>query len=377
MEPFTLNRDLQKQDIFDSFSSIIWTERYYGDGDVEMVLPVSLEAIQKLAVGTFIGLDQSDEIMILQTMNIEGNKIKVTGISLLPWLNNRFIRNTAKHEDKFWSWSGNKAGQILWGIIYYMCVAGSPYLTGATPTGIANPEKLAVPGLGVLAQDGSGSNLTIGIPFGPVYDALKEIATTYEIGMQIVLVPTDAYYPLQFRSYKGVDRSSSQSVNPVVRFSPDTESFGNIKELQSIADFKTLVYTFAPGLNPAEGETDLRGAPGVASLPGSDHTGFDLRAMMVFADDITTDLVGSSAPTLLSILNSRAADALADKKMIKAVDGEIVPGNQFIYGDDYNLGDIIEVEGNSGTIQSARITEYIRSQDESGEKAYPTVAIID
>ena len=83
-----------------------------------------------------------------------------------------------------------------------------------------------------------------------------------------------------------------------------------------------------------------------------------------------------SPANLVSILNSRANDDLSNNHFIKAVDGEIVPDNQFKYGIHYNLGDIIEVEGNSGVVQTARITEYIRAQDNAGEKAYPTVSMI-
>jgi len=98
--------------------------------------------------------------------------------------------------------------------------------------------------------------------------------------------------------------------------------------------------------------------------------------MMIFADDITTDMVAGNSQSLVNILNSRALDELTNNPFIKSVDGEIVPDNQFQYGIHYNLGDVIEVEGNTGVVQSARITEYIRSQDAAGEKAYPTVSMI-
>jgi len=98
--------------------------------------------------------------------------------------------------------------------------------------------------------------------------------------------------------------------------------------------------------------------------------------MMIFADDITTDMVAGNSQSLVNILNSRALDELTNNHFIKSVDGEIVPDNQFQYGIHYNLGDVIEVEGNTGVVQSARITEYIRSQDAAGEKAYPTVTMI-
>ena len=377
MELYTLDRNFHRQDVIDGFLSAIWTERYYGDSEAELVVPPTPDMIDRLPVGTFLGLDGSDEIMILETVNIEPDNLKVTGISLLKWLNNRFIRVSSLHQDKYWYISGGPPGWTLWAIIYYMCVQGSPYLDGSVPIGITNPQALAIPGLGLKAYDTGGVAISVGVPYGPVYDAMREIATTYEVGMQITLESvTDTSYFLGFRSYRGLDRTTGQSVNPPVRFSPQMDSFTNIKELQSIAALKTLVYAFAPGLNPGEGEPDLRTTPGVSSLSGPQYTGFDLRALLVFADDITTDMVGGDPNNVLNILNSRAHDALTTNHFVKAVDGEIVPTNQFQYGIHYNLGDIIEVQGNSGVVNTSRVTEYIRAQDKAGERAYPTVAML-
>jgi Siphovirus ReqiPepy6 Gp37-like protein len=380
MQIHTLNRKFLKQDVIDEFLSAIWTERYYGDSAVEMVVPATSEMIKKLPEGIFLGLAGSNEIMIVETVNIEEGHLKVSGISLLPWLNNRFIRTSAKHEDQYWYLGenpGETPGWMLWAIVYYMCVAGSPYLNGTIPIGIPNPEQLAIPGLGLKDFDKSGSNVKIGIPYGPVYDAMREIATTYQIGMQITLESaTDTSYSLGFRSYKGLDHTSGQTVNPVVRFSPQMDSLTDIKELRSIATLKTIAYAFAPGLNPAEGEPELRTVPGVANLTGPQYTGFDLRAQMVFASDITTDMIGGVPARLVDILNARAQQALAENHFVKAVDGEIVSLNQFKYGIHYNLGDVIEVQGNSEVVQTSRVTEYIRAQDAAGERAYPTVAML-
>jgi len=378
MEPYTLNRNFIKQDVIDGFDSIIWTERYYGDSAVEMVVPASLEMIRKLSPGTFLSIEETDEVMILENMTIENGKAKVSGISILPWLDNRFVRTSSVHEDKYWYIEGSPPGQTLWTIVYNMCCQGSPYLNGTIPTGIPNPQLLVIPGLGLRAYDTSGTPVKIGVPYGPVYKALKEIATTYKIGMQITLDSvTDTSYFLGFRSYVGIDRTSGQTVNPIIRFSPQMESFTDIKDLQSIKELKTHVYSFAPGLKPEEGQPPLTTVPGVSSLSGTQYVGFDLRALMLFADDITTDLVGGSQEKVVEMLNSRALDAITTNHFIKSVDGEIVPDSQFKYGVHYNLGDVIEVEGNTGVVQTARITEYIRSHDSAGEKAYPTVSMTD
>jgi Siphovirus ReqiPepy6 Gp37-like protein len=378
MELFTLNRKFLRQDAIDGFHSAIWTERYYGDSEVELVVPVTSEMIKKLPPGIFLSLDGSNEVMIIETRNIEDGKMKLTGISILSWMNNRFVRVSAKHEDTYWYiYDANVGvpGWVLWAIIYYMCCAGSPYLNGTVPIGISNPQALVIPGLGLKDYDKSGTPISVAVPFGPVYDAMREIATTYEIGMQITLESaTDTSYSLGFRSYKGLNRTSNQSVNPVVRFSPQMDSLADIKELESIAALKTLVYAFASQLDDAV--KPLATTPGVASLTGSQYTGFDLRAQQVFASDITTDMIGGNQTNLVNILNSRAKDELTTNRQIKTVDGEIVPMNQFQYGVHYNLGDVIEVQGNSETVQTSRVTEYIRAQDEAGERAYPTVAML-
>jgi hypothetical protein len=376
---YTLDRNFIRQHIIDGYESFIWTERYYGDSSIELVISPTMEAIQKLPLGTFLSLDSSDEIMILETMNIEGGRMKFTGISLLPWLNNRFIRTSNKHADQHWNLNIHHlytAGRTLWEIVFNMCCEGSPYLDGTIHTGIPNPQQLIIPGLGLNTYDDTGPTINPSIPYGPVYDALKEIAEAHEIGQRITLdsvSPTS--YSLGYQNYRGLDRTSAQSDRPAVRFSPQMESLTGIKELQSIAEFKTLVYTFASALGTED--EPLITVPGKAQLTGTEYVGFDLRALMVFASEISTDQVEGNPSELHKLLDDRAFIALKENNYIKTVDGEIVPEAQFQYNTHYFLGDIIEMQGNTGVIQPARITEYIRSQDSSGTKSYPTVFVID
>jgi hypothetical protein len=375
MEPFTLNRKFLKESIVDNFLSCIWTERYYGDGEVELVVPATTEMIKVLPKGVFLGLNGTNEIMITESLDLSEGNLKVTGISLVQWLNNRFIRISQSHEDRYWYIHGETPGEVLWHIVNKMCVAGSEYLDGTIPIGIPNPQELVIPGLRLHDYDKQGPAINVGVPYGPIYDALKEIATTYQVGMRILLeYANDESFAIGFQSYRGLDRTTNQTVNPPVRFSPTMDSFTNIKELQSIAALKTLVYAFAPG-NPG-GLSNFLTEPGVSRLTGPQYVGFDLRALMIFAEDLTTDMLDGSNENLTRVLNSRAHDALTTNSFINAVDGEIVPENQYKYGEHYNLGDIIEVQGNTGTVVPARVTEYIRAQDATGEKSYPTVAAI-
>ncbi len=374
---YTVDRKYARQIVIDSFHSAIWTQRYYGDSEVELVVPTNVGNAQALTPGTFLALQGTQELMILETQNFtKDGKLKVTGISILKWLNNRFIRTSPKHEDRYWTIENMAPGQIIWHIVYYMCTAGSKYLNGTVNTGIPNPQQFIVPGMDILGYDSSGDKVTIAVPYGPVFDAIYEIATTHEIGQYLWLINAEGNpFRLGYRNYKGLDRTSSQSVNPPVRFSSQFDSLTDIEEVQSISNYKTQVYAFAPGLD--EKSKPLATTPGMDTRvsPSALNSGFDIRAQMIFAEDITTDQIAANPATLLSILNGRAKDALANTEYVQVVDGEIVPTAQFKYGRDYNLGDVIEIQGNSGVISKARVTEYIRIHDEAGERAYPTVTV--
>lgn len=406
MEPCIMNRQFLKQEVIDDFNSMIWTERFYGDSDFELIVPLNRENINKLREGTFVCIDESDEPMIIETVSVENNQLKVIGNSITLWLNNRFIRTGVtdpgpNHRKKVWKFKNVKAGQVMWTIVKEMCTSQSQYLNGPKTLGIGSTtreQELIVPGLTLDNFDNTGKTIAkLAVPFGPVYDALRQIGVTYKVGMQIRLLHADeSSYSLGFRTYKGVDRTTKQTVNPIVRFSAQVDSFSDLKELRSLAMYKTLVYSFASGLEKidtsdpnTDPDTWLQRNCGVARRTKAEgsFTGFDLRAKLLLVEDIKIkeDLdeedpestLAGKRTELENILDNRAERELKANPFISTVDGQVAATNMFRCGVDYNLGDIIEVEGLTGSIEISRVTEYIRAHDASGEKEYPTVVAVD
>lgn len=371
MELTTLDNGFVEKDIIDSFESAIWTERYFGNGDFNLKIPAEPDIISKLPKNQIMMCKGSDRPMILETRDIKDGLMEATGISLTQWLNNRIIRTSADHAIREWQLSGYSPGDTLIQIVQQMCVGG-PYLDGSIDIGIPSAQTalFSIPGLQSTGVD-TDPEISVSVPFGPVYDALNQIATTYEVGMEITLDGVFAdYFIISFRAYRGEDRTSTQHVNPTIRFSPELETFTNIRDLESVTDYRNFSYVFAPGVDP----TLITGA-GFASSIEDPEPGFGLRVFQGFADNIdNTDL---TAPVLLARLNEEAKNEIKNHKIVQLVDGEIIQTGQIKYGTHYFLGDVVEVEGNTGVLQKARITEYIRSQDSAGERAYPTLSMID
>jgi len=369
MDIFTYDRSFFKQDEIDEFESAIWTERYYGDADFELNVPATDEMLTKLSKGQLMGCVGSEEPMILETRNIKDDILKVTGTGLVPWLNNRFIRAGNDPTVRDWKFS-KKPADALRHIVQQFCVGG-PFLDGTTPIGIPAGILLVfpIPGLQAVNTDFSGVVVDFSIPYGPVYDALAQIAPAYEVGMKITLDGAyEDYYNLQFEAYKGKDRTSDQDVNPTIRFSEEMNTLTNVEDLESITDYRNYIFEF-PSTPPA----GYAMGPALADV-SSASTGFDLRIHQAFADFDTTGLTDAQ---VYNILLQQVKTEWKNHKVVQLVDGEIVQSGQINYGEDYFMGDVIEVEGNTGVLQNARITEYIRSQDSAGERAYPGLTMID
>jgi len=405
MELYTLDRNYSRIDVIEEFYSVIWTERFYGDSECEVVVPLRADLFSKLAEGTLLIIDKSTEPMIIETRSIEDGRIKVIGISVLSWLNNRFVRNSVQHQKTQWKITNLHAGEILWTIVRQMCTDKSTII-GTNKMGLGNAareKELIIPELKLESQDTTGKKISkVLVPFGPVYDALRTIAEQYKVGMRISLKDSDK--TLRFRSYKGTNRTSNKNTNPknpIIRFSPTMDSLASVNELRSVAGFKTLVYSYASSLakidtadNPGLPNVWLQqdNKPGISSRTTEEgkYTGFDLRAKILLATDIQIkndldeddkngpeDTVPKKQAELLDVLNNRADKELKQNEYIRTVDGEVAPTNIFQYGKDYDLGDIIEVQGNTRLVEVSRVTEYIRTQSSEGEKAYPTVVAID
>lgn len=380
MELYTAGRDFLKEETLDVFESVIWTERYYGDGDFELKVEASSEMISLLPKGQLILCESSMQPMILETREIKDGLLKTTGITLAKWLDNRPFRTAADHNIKEYVSSTRTPGQLLTVLVQEMCISGD-YLDGTIDTGISTVDRnrLSIPGLIIGSEAPGGDVFEISIPFGPLYDILSQIATTYEIGMNINLDwAIESGYQLSFNSYRGEDRTSAQNVHPAVQFSPDMDTFTNITDLDSLENYKNLIQAFVSSTDP--GVIDSAGR---ATSVDDTTDGFDLRVHQEFVDletvsDPEADPVTHfSEAELIDRLNQKAASVAQDLRAVQLVDGEIVPNKQVRYGAHYFLGDVVEVIGNSGALQPARITEYIRSQDSAGERAYPTLSMID
>lgn len=401
MDLYTMNENFIPDQVVDEFQSAIWTERYSAAGDVQLVVPGSPYYIRTLKEGTYLGLAGTKEVMELQTQSIENGLLTVVGKSMLQYLNNRIHwprTNDASQPVGDYTpmdGSGNvvdiQLGTLLADRVDKMVINPVPFTgTVDSPWPKLNLEwdddKIAYLELGAVDTTGIARRWTV--PVGPLYSVLQPLAEQDALGMTLYLESADAElgYVLKFATYRGVDRSSANpDPNALIRLTPNMETVSGLKEIHSIDGYKNVVYVryqneitvhyaeaeeFPFGLKRRVMIRDAEGEPiGTTQVPDylSGRGGY-------YGGGYTRTIVGPD--DIAKFREQNAKDALANNNYIKAVDGQVSQSNPYKFGTDYGMGDILELEGITGTLQKARVTEYIRAQDNTGEREYPTLSVI-
>ena len=63
--------------------------------------------------------------------------------------------------------------------------------------------------------------------------------------------------------------------------------------------------------------------------------------------------------------------------MTETFSGEVDYTTMYSYKKDYYIGDIVQLINEFGISRAVRITEYIRSEDNSGNKSYPVFEVVE
>jgi hypothetical protein len=360
VELYTLDALLRRTEVFDTFESFIWTERYDKYGDFELDITSTLRARTLLKVGTLLAMNLSHYVMVIETVgdgtDSENRKmLKVKGRSLEVILYDRVAKESLSDTttSPTWEITGLTATAAARKIFHDICVTGIlssydviPFIYEGTflaASTIAEPVDL----------------VTIALEPTTVYDAIVQIADIWKFGFRLLREYDTS--KLWFDVYTGRDRTTSQTTNPAVVFTPELDNLQNTNQLITIEGSKNVAYVYSPDGFEMVYADDV----------DPDVSGFERRALVINATDITT----GSVPDVSAALIQRGQDELAKAKTYQAFDGEINPNSSYVYGTDYNLGDLIELRDVDGVTNVMRVTEQIFVSDREGQRSYPTFTI--
>lgn len=361
MEWHTLDANLKRDTVIEGFTSFIWTERYNSWGDFEIVTVSTPEARRQLQPGVLLGMDASYRVMIIETteekLAEDGTKtLTVTGRSIESWLDDRVSYYTflGLSGNPKWNISSMTPADMAFYIFQQICEVNKLDAQDDIPFYHTQPGPLPA---GSIAPP--STPITMAFDPATLYTHISSICQPYNLGFR--LYKDGDTGNIYFDIYTGDDRTSGQTIRPAVIFSPNLESVSETTTLTSFAGFKNVAYVFAQN-----------GSAVVYATGYSSSTPPLLRkVLLVDASDIDT-----AAGTILDVaLELKGEQALMDNRRTYALDGVITPDQPYIYGVDYNLGDMVEFRSDDGFINDMLVTEQIFISDDQGERSYPTLMV--
>lgn len=375
MDIYTLDGGLVRAELVENYKSAIWTERYTKPGDVELKVKATPGNMELLAIGTVLATPDSEEGMLIETQEIEDGMLLVKGPSLLQILQERILRYFDSGLVRSWNFLNLRSGQMIYSIVNTMVVTPGSGLVYPTGLDLANE---VIPNLEMGYVDLTGAVLpATSVPFGPVLEAITTLAEKDKMGLRVYLDP-EVDGQMLFNCYRGVIRTRASTGTPTVQFSPVLDNLTGVKELHSVEGHKNVAYVFRTNwISGEEAPVAISNLPVIVYAPDA-TTGIGRRVMMVEVDDLDPEQIPSLTQAQHNaILWQRGYDALMNAQFTRLVEGEVTPQSKYKFGVDYQMGDIVELVGHSGFVQDARVVEYIRSQDDTGFREYPTVSVED
>jgi hypothetical protein len=358
VEIYTLDPLLRRQYVTDRFSSLIWTERWQSTGDFQLDVISTPQNRSRFKPDTYLALNKSNYVMRVETIeddvDANGQKLLVIkGRSMEAVLADRVAFSIEGDTTTTPKWIITDTPAAVARKIYHdICVTGVlnvadiiPYVTEGTfmpASTIAEPID----------------PITLEMEPTTVYEAITQVCQSWALGFR--MLRNGDLTQLYFDIYAGSDRTTAQTTLPPVVFAPEMDNLQNTKELTTIDSSKNVAYVYSPA-----GFAEV-----YASGVDPAVEGLERRVLVVNATDITSD-----NPNVTAALNQRGYQELAKYRVLQAFDGEISQNSQYVYGRDYNLGDLVETRNTDGVTNNMRVTEQIFVEDQNGERSYPTLTL--
>ena len=371
MEFMVLDSKFDAIAMIDTFTSAIWTVRYDQAGDFELYTPVRLDYLQNMVIGNYLWNRNSDRLMIIETVEIQtdsenGPQLYVSGRSLESILDRRIITSSEV-------FTGNLSEIIGTILTREVMASGNRRIPGFIYTPSTDIRITSI----TAEFTARGEN---------VYDIICSLCQENKIGFKVLPHGTGGF---EFQLYKGVDHSYDQNEVPYVVFSPSFENLLNSNYIKSFKAYKNAVYavgtyqkevTITDKYKDDDGtwvetETTTYEETEVTAWGYSESgtpSGLARREIFVDNGGVNDGEQGGEASSWNEINKQKGLTELADHQTTTAFEGELEATRQYIYGEDFDIGDIVQVENEFGITGTVYISEIVWSQDVNGLTMTPT-----
>lgn len=340
--------------------SITWTERYRDPGEFEIIAPLSSGLMEFLPLGSLISHMKTYEVMVVENHEITEDQngdtlIKITGRSLEVILENRIVgmpqvRTNSSISEYILSadYTWNQAVSLI-----------NDHIQNEFFPDDMIPNVIAVPG-----YSWTGIFEARSIRRTQLHGAVIELLNIEDLGIKNIRanafsVPNGSNTQTNMVIFKGYDKTAS------VVFSWKAGDLDQTEYLWSDKRLKNSAVVLGRYVNTVYDTVGV--------------TQYNRRSAIVAGDDI--DGIYNAPPTgaaLTDVINKmqvRARAALESQSRLTITRTDLSATSRYQYRKDFDVGDLVLLDGNFGQIAVMRVVEFAEIQDENGETGHPTLSV--
>lgn len=410
-------------EIVEDFTSLVWTERYQEAGEFVLNVPTTIENIRLFQRGRYLSFDESDETMVINTINItesygdeEEPSLEITGKSLASLLERRVNASQIVNYHKGGiAYSGSFSSvvssifsdeisnpkQSTW-VWFHEDADGSwsEGFDGSQPV-----EKHVIRSVFKDASDrkidnfvfsnkiSSGQDVEINDVYTEimdVYSLIVSLCRKHLMGFKVVLNSSNEF---ELQVYSGTDRTTNQKTLSPVIFNPIMDNISYVNYFEDDTDFKNYIFPYTNGYITFAYKNDITAT--VEIFPGYswDHVGesatginrreiaFDGSSEVDSTEDYEIDKEYTVDGETIEITAWQVLLYTLEKKLrlygreqyedgeyeiVTTSEGSIDPLVRYKYGVDYFMGDRVDITNANGIVMTGIIDEVVKSYDTDG-----------
>ena len=399
MEIYVLNENFETIHLIDNYISFIWTDRYKSCGDFELYMPDS-NLSDYIKVNNYIYVkNDKNEYMIIENIKTQfydsSQYVIISGRSLASILDRRIIlglrcfntigieetefknlgdiiktiveenvifpeQASIGNEELLKYWNYNKLNRKINNFVF------DPVTNSNDPN---NRIRSKIP----KNLQFQGDNL---------YSAIETLCKKYYIGFRVYYLNGQFHLYL----YDGLFRTSDQTNNTVAIFSPYYDTLYNMVNTENGSVIRNVIIGAG---NDSDEDTRIYGITDIANndltTKTSGYYGLKLKESYVSCESvkkIREDDYGNEIEVedededyRLRIISKSNEALCKNNKSAQTFEGDIDTTIVYKLGEDYDLGDVCELQDWYYQQKKIRVTEVIKCQDSSGYKMYPSLEI--
>lgn len=336
MIPIILDTAFTRLGMFDDYISMIWTTRYYKDGDFEIVLPVTEKSVDLIRESYYVTRDDDDQVGIIERVFLEQNSEGLQTMTV--------------------------SGRFITSVVHRRIIGQQTQVNGEVPAcmemllndNLISPEDTnrQIPGFVFRNQVTTSIRMQRQYTGKNLLDVISAECETYGLGFRGTVENGN----IVFTMFEGTDRSRAQSENPCVVFSPQYDNLSASEYEESQEDLVTDV------LVAGEGE-GLDRKTVWASL--TTNTGLDRYEAFRDARNQSTNDGQIGEEEYYETLRNEGIEEITT--YTQALAGTVW-FEGYRWKQDVNIGDIVTIENPAwGVGKNTRIVEVIESMSAAGE----------